>query len=134
MVSTAPNFTKLKGIENLTDIDIALSKSLHCVAADDSVKRVCIDLVSDVLLQHHAVITRKWLSSLLVNLKAKRFTTLAVVDPTMHQSEEAQALISMFDSEISIAENNGVRSLKIRKLHNKKYLTDEFTFSKTTVG
>ena len=83
------------------------------------------------MLQHHAVITRKWLSALLPDLKSKGFTTLAVIDPRMHPAEEAQAILGLFDGEIRIAEKEGakdlVKTLKILKLHGQNYLKDELT-------
>ncbi|MGD0496749.1 MAG: BREX system ATP-binding domain-containing protein [Candidatus Bathyarchaeia archaeon] len=130
MMQSLPNVIKLKGVENLTEIDIALVKTLrtlnHAAAGQ---KRACIEIISDVLLQHHAVITRKWLSALLPDLKAKGFTTLAVIDPGMHPSEETQTILGLFDGEIRIAEKEGekglVRTLKILKLINQNYLKEE---------
>ena len=56
MVQSLPNVFKLKGIENLTDIDIALTKAFRTlIPSDAGSKRICIEIVSDVLLQHHAV-------------------------------------------------------------------------------
>lgn len=87
-----------------------------------------------MLLQHHAVIARKWLSSLLTNLKAKGFTTLAVIDPQMHPPEESRAIISLFEGEIAITEKETARGLekilRVRKLVNQKYLEDELTLTK----
>ena len=95
----------------------------------------CIDLISDVLLQHHAVTTRKWLNDFLLSLKLNGFTTLAVVDPYMHTPEEVQAILGLFDGEIRISEKqnaNGImeKTLRIRRLYNQKYLEDELTLTK----
>ena len=60
IVKDSPNVFKLKGIENLTDISIALTSAIRKL--DPMVKderRICISLVSDILLQHHAVQTRR---------------------------------------------------------------------------
>jgi KaiC/GvpD/RAD55 family RecA-like ATPase len=90
--------------------------------------------VSDVLLQHHAVITRKWLNALLPDLKTKGFTTLAVIDQNMHPQEETQAITGLFDGEIRITEKetaNGVqRSLRIRKLTSQRYSENELGLTK----
>ena len=135
VVENLPNVYKLKGIDNLTDIDIALTKFFRTLYSSQTIpKRACIDLLSDVLLQHHAVTTRKWLSSLLTNLKSKGFTTLAVIDPRMHPSEEVQAILGLFDGEITIAQkesNKGLKKvLKILKLYNQEYLEDELTLTR----
>jgi KaiC/GvpD/RAD55 family RecA-like ATPase len=127
-----PNIYKLKGIDNLTEIDIALAKYFRTLdPSKDGPRIACVQIVSDVLLQHHAVITRKWLSSLLANLRSKGFTTLAVIDPRMHPPEEAQAILGLFDGEIRMAEKEGAKglekTLKILKLYNQNYLKDELT-------
>ncbi len=137
-VKDLPNVYKLKGVDNLTEIDIAMAKALRNL--DDSrgsPKRACIDIVSDVLLQHHAVTTRKWLSGLIQNLKSKGFVILAVVNPQMHSSEEVQAILSLFDGEIRMfereTEKGSKRVLKILKLFNQEYLEDELALTKDGV-
>jgi KaiC/GvpD/RAD55 family RecA-like ATPase/tetratricopeptide (TPR) repeat protein len=127
MAENLPNVTKLKGIENLTNIDIALTKNFRALNATSiNPKRICIEIISDALLQHKAIITRRWLSALLPTLKSKGFTTLAVVDPQMHPPEELQAILSVFDGEMRANETEttqGTRQiLKIRRLRNQKYL------------
>ena len=130
MIQSMPNVFKLKGVENLTEIDIALTKAFR--ALDPSAvgtKRICIEIVSDALLQHHAVTTRRWLSALLPTLKSKGLTTLAVVDPHMHPAEEVQAVLGLFDGEINIYEKETPKGpakfLKIKRMTNQKYLKDE---------
>jgi KaiC/GvpD/RAD55 family RecA-like ATPase/tetratricopeptide (TPR) repeat protein len=135
IVQNLPNVYKLKGIDNLTDIDIALTKYFRTLnASQTGTKRACIDLISDVLLQHRAVVTRKWLSSLLANLKSRGFTTLAVVDPCMHPTEETQAITGLFDGEIRITEKEiatgVVKSLRIRKLAGQLYSENELVLTK----
>ena len=139
MIQSQPNVFKLKGVESLTEIDIAITKALRTLtpSATDG-KRICIEIVSDVLLQHHALITRKWLSSLLAKLKAKGFTTLAVIDPQMHPMEESRAIISLFDGEIHVSEKEtpeGIKqTLRVRKLINQKYSDKEIALSKEALS
>ena len=135
MFQSAPNVFKLKGVENLTDIDIALNKAFRSLKPSTTdPRRICIDVVSDVLLQNHAINTRRWLSALLPTLKSKGFTTLAFVDPSMHPPEELQAILGVFDGEIRVTEKEtpeGTKHvLKIRKLINQKYLDNEIIVSK----
>jgi KaiC/GvpD/RAD55 family RecA-like ATPase/tetratricopeptide (TPR) repeat protein len=130
-----PNVYKLKGVDNLTDIDIALTKYFRALdSAKLGPKRACIEILSDVLLQHHAVATRKWLSGLLPNLKSKGFTTLAVIDPQMHPPEESRAIISLFDGEIVITEKETAKGLgkflKVKKLVNQRYQDYELAITK----
>jgi KaiC/GvpD/RAD55 family RecA-like ATPase len=135
IVKDQSNVVKLRGVENLTDISIALSLATRSL--DSSLKgprRICMDLLSDVLLQHHAVQTRRWLTSLIAELKSNRFTALVVIDPRIHPSEELYAIIGLFDGEISILEKETekglVRYLRIKNMSNQQYLKDELLLTK----
>jgi len=135
MTKSLPNIFKLKGVENLTDIDIALTKALQTVDTSSSgPRRACIEIISDVLLQHRAVTTRRWLAGLLPDLKSRGFTTLAVMNPQMHPQEEVQAILGLFEGEIRIYEREtkeGLqRSLRIRKMYNQRYLENELSIRK----
>jgi KaiC/GvpD/RAD55 family RecA-like ATPase len=137
MIKDFHNIFKLSGMENLTNIDIALAKGLSMIdASSNSVKRACIEIVSDILLLHQAAITQKWLSQLLAELRAKGFTTLAVLNPQMHSKEEVQAILEHFEGEIQIREKEiekgPAQFLRVRKLLNKKYLDAELLLTKET--
>lgn len=130
IIKTLPNVFKLKGVENLTDISIALTKAFRRL--DTSVsgpRRACIEIISDVLLQHRAVKTRRWLNDLITELKSKGFTTLAVMNPKMHSPQEVHAILGLFDGEINIYEKKSEKGLekflKIKKMYNQKYLESE---------
>jgi KaiC/GvpD/RAD55 family RecA-like ATPase len=130
IIKDQSNTVKLKGVENLTDISIALSSAISRL--DPSLKgprRICIELLSDVLLQHHAVQTRRWLTSLTTELKSNKFTALAVIDPRIHPSEEIYAILGLFDGEISLHEKQTEKGhgkyLKINKMSNQEYLESE---------
>ena len=129
VIPNLPNVIKFRGTENLTEIDISLAKLLRTVnPAHNQPRRVCIDLLSDALLQHHAVATRRWLSGLIAMLKSNGFTVLAVVDPLV-LPEEVPAITGLFDGEIEIYEERGardrVKSLRVLKLQGQNYLKDE---------
>ena len=135
IVQSLPNVFKLKGVENLTEIDIALTKAFRTLNPSVTVsRRFCIGIVSDVLLQHHAVATRRWLSALLPTLKSKGFTVLAVVNPQMHPSEEVQAILSSFEGEIRNKEKEtpqGVKqALRVRRLCNQKFRDEELVIDR----
>jgi tetratricopeptide (TPR) repeat protein len=136
IVKDAPNLVKLKGVENLTDISIALTSAIRKL--DPSLKgarRICIGLVSDVLLQHHAVQTRRWLAGLIPELQSEGFTTLAVMDPEMHPPQEVRAVLDLFEGEINIFEKEtGLEKyLKIKKMSNQKYLENELLLKKEPI-
>jgi KaiC/GvpD/RAD55 family RecA-like ATPase len=135
IVKDLPNVFKLKGVENLNDISIALTSTIHKL--DPSLKgprRICISLVSDVLLQHHAVQTRRWLSSIITELKSTEFTTLATINPQIHSPQELQAVLDIFDGEIDIyekeIEEDVEKFLKVRRMVNQRYLEQELVLRK----
>jgi tetratricopeptide (TPR) repeat protein len=135
IIKDSPNVMKLKGVENLTDISIALTSAINKL--DSSLKpskRICIGLVSDVLLQHHTVQTRRWLVGLIPELKSAGFTTLVVIDSRIHPSEELYAIVGLFDGEINIYEKETEKGrgkyLKIQKMSGQKYLEDELLLKK----
>jgi tetratricopeptide (TPR) repeat protein/KaiC/GvpD/RAD55 family RecA-like ATPase len=130
IIKSSPNVFTLKGVENLTDISIALTSAVRKL--DSSLKnprRICMSLVSDVLLQHHAVETRRWLTAVMTKLKSEGFTTLAVMDPEMHPPQEVRAVLDLFEGEISIFKKETgkgpAKYLKIQRMSNQKYLEDE---------
>ncbi len=135
IIESRPNVFKLKGVENLTEIDIALTTALRKVdKASIESRRACIEIVSDVLLQHHAVSTRRWLTALIPKLKSWGFTTLAVVNPHMHAPQEVEAILDLFQGEISLyrrkTDKGFRRFLRIEKLHNLDYSEKEVTLKK----
>jgi predicted ATPase/KaiC/GvpD/RAD55 family RecA-like ATPase len=135
IAESSSNVFKLKGVENLTEISIALTSAIHRLDASlEGSRRACIEIVSDALLQHHAVQTRKWLTALTTELTSAGFTVLAVVDPQMHPSEELHAILGLFDGEINIYEKEtekGLgRFLKIKRMSDQKYLETELLLKK----
>jgi KaiC/GvpD/RAD55 family RecA-like ATPase len=67
-------------------------------------------------------------------LKSEDFTTLAVMDPEMHSSQDARAILDLFDGEINIHEketDKGLKkSVKIKKMSNQKYLEEDLLLKK----
>jgi KaiC/GvpD/RAD55 family RecA-like ATPase len=135
IIRSLPNVFKLKGVENLTEIDIALTSALRRLeeSPKDS-RRACIEIVSDVLLQHHAVSTRRWLTALIPKFESRGFTTLAVLNPHMHSSQEVEAILDLFDGEIQLyrrkTEKGFRRFLRIEKLYNRNYVEEEIFLRK----
>ena len=135
IIKSLPNVFKLKGMENLTDISIALTSAFHRLDASlKGPRRACIEIISDVLLQHRAVSTRRWLTALIPNLRSRGFTTLAVINAQMHPPEEVQAILGLFKGEINIYEKENKKGLqkflKIRKMYNQRYLESELSLRK----
>jgi len=131
IAESSPNVFKLKGVESLTEISIALTSAVHKLdASPKGPRRVCIEIVSDVLLQHHAVQTRKWLTALTTELTSTGFTVLAAVDPQMHPSEELHAILGLFDGEINIYQKGAEWFLKIKRMSDQEYLEDELLLTR----
>jgi tetratricopeptide (TPR) repeat protein len=135
IIKSSPNIFSLKGVENLTDISITLTSTIRKLEPTlKNQRRVCLGLISDVLLQHHAVETRRWLTALLTKLKSEGFTTLAVMDPEMHSPQEARAVLDLFDGEINIfekqTEKGSERHLKIKRMSDQKYLDNEILLTR----
>ena len=86
------------------------------------------------MLQHRAIVTRKWLSGLIPDLRSKGFTTLGVVNPQMHPPEEVQAILGLFEGEIRVTEketSGGLKKiLRVRKLYNQRYMENELILSR----
>ena len=130
IVESLQNVFKLKGVENLTEISIALTSAFRQVDVTSTAsRRVCIEIISDVLLQHHAVSTRRWLAALIPEFRSRGFTTLAIVNPQIHSPQEVQAILDLFEGEINIFEKETKRGLekflKIKKMHDQMYVERE---------
>ena len=133
-LNESPNIFQLKGIEKLTDISIALTTALRKLDKTEKKGRVVFEIISDVLLQHDAVTTRRWLTGIINELKNQGFTTLAVMNPLMHSPQDVHALLGLFDGEIALEEKKSSRGsqkfLKINRLYNQDYLNDEIQLKK----
>jgi hypothetical protein len=74
-------------------------------------------------LHHQAVKTRKWLTTLIPDLRLNGFTTLAIVDPGMHTQQEVRAIIDLFEGEMIITERKTKKGFE-------RYLEDELLLKK----
>ncbi len=130
LVKGAPNVATLKGVENLTNLNIALTQAIRKLdPAMKTQRRICLGVVSDILLYHGPILTRKWLNELLTQLKTVGFTMLAVIDPQMHPTEQLHAVLELFEGEITMreaeTESGLVRFLRVKRMTNQKYMRDE---------
>lgn len=129
VVAPSPNVSSGRSIENLTELNIRISEAIK----GEEPTLVATDILSDVLLRHKALLTRKWLSELLGKLRARGITTLAVINPAMHPREETEAVLDLFDGSFEIQEetlNDGRRStLRIRWMHGASVARNEILLS-----
>jgi KaiC/GvpD/RAD55 family RecA-like ATPase len=114
-------------------LEVGVGVAIWAETNPAAVRRICIEILSDVLLLHHAVNTRRWLSALLPTLKSKGFTTLAVVNPRMHPQRELEAILGIFDGEIRLTEKETPEGYKqvlsVHKLLNQKYREEEIVLT-----
>ena len=106
-----------KGIENLTELSLTITETINSLQPS----RLLVQFLSDILLRHKALQTRKWLSELLDKFRAKNITTLVVLNPFMHSSEEVQAIVDLFNGNIELIEKQVEgqlrKSLVIKWMH-----------------
>jgi len=120
-----PNVFKLRSKTDLTNLSISLAKAHRNI--DQSKKsRVCVEIVSDVLVDYETKATRKWISELITDLGSKGFTMLAVMDPKEHPPDQATTVINLFDGEISLTITKDPleckKSIRVEKLRNQDYI------------
>ena len=101
-VSPAKGILPGKGIENLTDLNLQINDAIGSIRP----RRIALDILSDILLRHKALQTRKWLNELLERLRARGITTLTILNPYMHSPEETQALADLFDGDMEVLEKS----------------------------
>jgi len=119
------NVTKLRSITDLTNLNISLLKAYRNIDQAKK-KRICFKTVSHVLLNYEAKATCKWILELTTDLSSKGFTMLAVLDPSMHPPDQANAVVNSFDGEISLTQTEDPsecrKSLRVKRLKNQEYL------------
>ncbi len=135
LVEGLPSVFKLKNIDNLTDINIMLTSAFRKTEMSPRIpKRAYVEILSDILLQHGAVRTRKWLTGILATLKSEGFTSLMLLNPQMHSAEEVEAVLDPFEGEIDIYQRktNGMtqKCLRIKRMLNQRYLENEMPLMK----
>jgi len=125
------NLYKIPGVENLSELNISFSLTKPMVESQgkkDISKIVILDILSDILLRHKGLITRKWLSDFIAKRKNEGFTTIATLNPLVAK-EEVQTVVDLFDGVIEIYERElsarPRRFLIVKKLYAKKYSENE---------
>ena len=125
-VPDLPNVYQLQSKADITNLGIALTKAYRSIDKSITNKRICVQILSDVLVKHGTNTTREWISGLITNLGAKGFTMLAVINPRMHASEDLYAVLDLFDGEISILQSEDPldckKSILVKKLRNQDYI------------
>ncbi|MEJ2241669.1 MAG: ATPase domain-containing protein, partial [Candidatus Bathyarchaeota archaeon] len=126
------NVFKLRSKTDLTNLSISLTKANRDMDLTKN-KRICIETVSDVLLDYGARASRKWIAELITDLVSKRFTILAVMNSIMHPPDQVNAVLDLFDGELSIVQSvsslNCTKSIIVKKLRNQDYIKNPICFT-----
>jgi predicted ATPase len=129
-ISPARNILPGKSIDNLTDLNLQMFEAVASIHP----KRIVLDILSDVLLRHKALLTRKWLTELLERLRSKNITVLAVVNPHMHSEEEVQAVVGLFEGNIELVEGEKDKLLRVNWMHGIEVAEKEVSLTDLMLG
>jgi len=108
------------GIQNLTTLNIELVKSVRSVSGASG--KLCLDVLSDILLTHKMLTTRKWATDLVPRLDEWGFTVLATYNPVLHTAEESKGLTDLFKGYVEIFDKDFAG--KMRKVIVARKMTD----------
>lgn len=123
------NITKVKGIDHLTELSMALTSLLNNISNSDKPGRLVLNILSDMLLSSQSLNTRKWMRETITKFKIKNFTILGILNPHMHSKEDANALLDLFDGQIDLyeKEEQGTAQMymRVKRMNNAKYSSKE---------
>ena len=134
-VPELPNVSRLRSKTDLTNLNIALAKTYRSLGQSlAGTKRVCLEILSDVLLDYGAKTTRKWLSELITDLGSKGYTILAILNRGMHPPDQATGVLDLFDGEINLCQMEDplgcTKSIRVGKLRNQDYIKNSICLTK----
>jgi len=120
------NMYRLQGTTDLTNLGIALAKACRGIGKSVAKRRVCVGILSDVLVEYGTKTAREWMSGPITDLGSKGFTLLAVMDPKEHPTDQATTVLNLFDGEIELTQTEDPleckKSIRIKKLRNQDYI------------
>ena len=120
------------GVQNLTSLNIELVKVIKDHAGSGA--RIILDVMSEMLLSHKLLTTRKWAGDILPRLEGWSFTTLGVFNPGLHTPEDVQGLVELFNGYVEIFEKDYAgkarRLIAVRKMANVQYNENELLIDK----
>lgn len=135
ILSSNQNLFEIPGVGNLVEFNIVLNKGLREHASEGKPKVIVMDLLSDLLLRHKAIMTRKWLVEFIAKRKAQQFTTICILNPAIASKEETSRIIDLFDGIIEIYEKESEgrlrRFLTIRKMYGQDYSESEILLERS---
>jgi len=134
ITSADGNVHKIQGLQNLSDLNISFTKAVEILPKTTPGKLIIIDLLSDILLQHKALMTRKWLDGFIGKRKTEGFTIIGVLNPLISTQQDTQTIMDLFDGIIEIYERElkerARRFLIVKKMYGRKYVDTELMLDK----
>jgi len=128
------NVIKMSDVQNLSDINISFSKAMESISTNAKGKIIILDFLSDILLEHGGLTTRKWLSDFIARRKSEGLMFLASLNPMILQDQASQQVIDLFDGVIEVFEKQisgrARRFLIIDKMYGRKYVESELMLDK----
>jgi len=129
-----PSVHIVRSLDSLTEINLTVARILEEMEKAGQHNVACIDIVSDVLLQHGLVATRQWLLDFISRMKSKSVTMLAIVNPQMHPSEDLESVVGLFDGQISIWEQKTAgksqKLIGVKRMYREQYSAEPLPISK----
>lgn len=120
------------GTQNLTTLNIELVKVVRNVASTGG--KICLDVLSDILLTHKLLTTRKWISDLVPRLDEWGFTVLSVFNPILHSSDDGKGLTDLFKGFMEIFDKEIAGKMRkvivVRKMSDLLFNEAELTFDR----
>lgn len=121
---------------DLSTINIDLMALLQAAPAEAS-KRLCIDLLDDLLLLHKSALTRRWLTQLLSRVKGLGYTALATLNSQMHSTADLQAIVELFEGHIQLTEkavdDKSRMVLRVQKMFRWKFVDTEAVLDRNKI-
>jgi len=129
IVPAGGNVYKINGLQNLSDLNISFTKAVETLPKTLPGKLIIIDLLSDILLEHKALMTRKWLDGFIGKRKTEGFTIIGVLNPLVSSQQDTQTIMDLFDGIIEIYERElkerARRFLIVKKMYGRNYIDTE---------
>jgi KaiC/GvpD/RAD55 family RecA-like ATPase len=120
-----PNLAVVNGLDNPAYINAALLTLTRNLTHQTHFRRLLLEVIDDILLIHGPKVARRWLMDLLRKARSLGFTTLATLNPIMHQAGAIQAVVDLFDGHFEIVERlsdgHYYNYLRVRRLLNQDY-------------
>ncbi len=128
------NIFRILGVQNLVELNISFMKAIEPLLEGNSIKVMIVDFLSDVLLEHKSLTTRKWLDEFIARHKTEGFTLIATLNPLITTKQETQTIVDLFDGIIEIYEKElrerARRFLTVKKMYGVRYVETELLLDK----